>query len=121
MWRSCLTPFYQTRQPCCEESLGDPNFEGEDGLLDRREGQRDDEPSALGVGRLDRTAMGLDDLPDDRQAQARPVALTRATDGDSVNLELYSQLEFVPIVGMLLIATGLYLASQYVFARKEMK
>ena len=46
---------------------------------------------------------------------------TRATDGDSVNLELYSQLEFAPIFGMLLVAAGLYFASQYVFARKEMR
>jgi ABC-type transport system involved in multi-copper enzyme maturation permease subunit len=40
---------------------------------------------------------------------------------DTVNLELYGQLEFAPIFGMLLISSGLYLASQYVFARKEMK
>ena len=46
---------------------------------------------------------------------------TRATDGDSVNLELSSQLEFVPIFGMLLVAAGLYFASQYVFMRKEMR
>ena len=44
---------------------------------------------------------------------------TRNTDG--VNLELYGQLEAGPILGMLLIASGLYFASQYVFARKEMK
>jgi len=46
---------------------------------------------------------------------------TRNTGGDSVNLELYSQLEFAPIFGMLLVASGLYFASQYVFARKEMR
>ena len=31
------------------------------------------------------------------------------------------RLEFVPIFGMLLVASGLYFASQYVFARKEMR
>lgn len=46
---------------------------------------------------------------------------TRNPDGEGVNLELYSQLEFAPIFGMLLIASGLYFASQYVFARKEMR
>ncbi len=40
---------------------------------------------------------------------------------DAVNLELYGQLEPVPILGMLLISAGLYFASQYLFARKEMK
>ena len=45
---------------------------------------------------------------------------TRNTDG-SVNLELYGQLAFGPIFAMLLISAGLYFASQYVFARKEMK
>jgi hypothetical protein len=38
-----------------------------------------------------------------------------------VNLEFYSQLELLPILGMLLISAGLYFASQYVFARKEMR
>ncbi|MET0622279.1 MAG: hypothetical protein ABW250_04780 [Pyrinomonadaceae bacterium] len=38
-----------------------------------------------------------------------------------VNLEFYSRLEPGPIISMLLISAGLYLASQYVFARKEMK
>lgn len=38
-----------------------------------------------------------------------------------VNLEFYSRLELAPILGMLLISAGLYLASQYVFARKEMR
>jgi ABC-type transport system involved in multi-copper enzyme maturation permease subunit len=48
--------------------------------------------------------------------------INRATlKNDTVNLELYGQLEFAPIFGMLLVASGLYLASQYVFARKEMK
>jgi ABC-type transport system involved in multi-copper enzyme maturation permease subunit len=40
---------------------------------------------------------------------------------DGVNLELYSRLDPVPIVIMLAVSAGLYLASQYVFARKEMK
>lgn len=44
-----------------------------------------------------------------------------APSDDTVNLELYGQLEPVPILGMLLISAGLYLASQYLFARKEMK
>jgi ABC-type transport system involved in multi-copper enzyme maturation permease subunit len=42
-------------------------------------------------------------------------------DGDSVNLELYGRLEVLPILAMLLIAAGLYFASQYVFSRKEMR
>jgi ABC-type transport system involved in multi-copper enzyme maturation permease subunit len=44
-----------------------------------------------------------------------------ARNDDSVNLELYGQLEPVPILGMLFISAGLYFASQYLFARKEMK
>ena len=48
--------------------------------------------------------------------------ISRATrNTDTVNLELYGRLEFAPIFGMLLIASGLYFASQYVFSRKEMK
>jgi ABC-type transport system involved in multi-copper enzyme maturation permease subunit len=48
--------------------------------------------------------------------------ISRATPSDdTVNLELYGQLEPVPILGMLLVSAGLYFASQYVFARKEMK
>ena len=42
-------------------------------------------------------------------------------DGDSINLEFYGRLEALPILAMLLISAGLYLASQYVFARKEMR
>ncbi|HEX8118371.1 MAG TPA: ABC transporter permease subunit [Pyrinomonadaceae bacterium] len=38
-----------------------------------------------------------------------------------INLEFYSRLELLPILGMLLISAGLYFASQYVFARKEMR
>jgi ABC-type transport system involved in multi-copper enzyme maturation permease subunit len=41
--------------------------------------------------------------------------------GGGVNLEFYSRLELVPILAMLLISAGLYMASQYVFARKEMR
>jgi ABC-type transport system involved in multi-copper enzyme maturation permease subunit len=44
---------------------------------------------------------------------------TRARGG--VNLEFYSRLEPLPILLMLLVSTALYFASQYVFARKEMK
>ncbi|HEX8558768.1 MAG TPA: hypothetical protein VF668_11715 [Pyrinomonadaceae bacterium] len=48
--------------------------------------------------------------------------ISRATlKTDTVNLELYGRLEPSPILGMLLISAGLYLASQYVFARKEMR
>jgi hypothetical protein len=48
--------------------------------------------------------------------------ISRATSNDdTVNLELYGQLEPVPILGMLFISAGLYFASQYLFARKEMK
>lgn len=46
---------------------------------------------------------------------------TRQSDGDGINLELYSRLELLPILAMLLISAGLYFASQYVFARKEMR
>jgi ABC-type transport system involved in multi-copper enzyme maturation permease subunit len=45
-----------------------------------------------------------------------------APGGDKgINLEFYGRLEFAPILGMLLISAGLYFASQYLFARKEMK
>ncbi len=48
--------------------------------------------------------------------------ISRATQkNNDINLELYGRLEFAPIFGMLLVASGLYLASQYVFARKEMR
>ena len=48
--------------------------------------------------------------------------ISRATSNDdTVNLELYGQLEPVPILGMLLISAGLYFASQHIFARKEMR
>ncbi len=47
-------------------------------------------------------------------------AATRDKGGD-VNLDLYGRLDPVPILVMLLVSTGLYFASQYVFARKEMK
>ena len=52
---------------------------------------------------------------------SRAMRGTSNGDGEGINLELYGQLEFAPIFGMLLIATGLYFASQYVFARKEMR
>jgi ABC-type transport system involved in multi-copper enzyme maturation permease subunit len=42
--------------------------------------------------------------------------------GDSaVHLEFYSRLELMPILGMLLVSAGLYMASQYVLSRKEMR
>ena len=44
-----------------------------------------------------------------------------APSGDNINLEFYGRLELVPILGMLMISAGLYFASQYVFARKEMR
>jgi ABC-type transport system involved in multi-copper enzyme maturation permease subunit len=47
-------------------------------------------------------------------------AATRGKDGD-VDLSLYGRLDPVPILLMLMVSAGLYLASQYVFARKEMK
>src|SRR5919197_1498749 len=46
---------------------------------------------------------------------------TRNPGGGGVNLEFYGRLDPWPILVMLLVSTGLYLASQYVFARKEMK
>jgi len=46
---------------------------------------------------------------------------TRSPGDSGVNLEFYSRLEFTPILAMLMISAGLYFASQYVFARKEMK
>jgi ABC-type transport system involved in multi-copper enzyme maturation permease subunit len=45
---------------------------------------------------------------------------TRDPEGD-INLEFYGRLDPVPILVMLAVSAGLYLASQYVFARKEMK
>ena len=42
-------------------------------------------------------------------------------DGDSINLEFYGRLEALPIIAMLMISAGLFFASQYVFARKEMR
>jgi hypothetical protein len=47
-------------------------------------------------------------------------AATRGKDGD-IDLSLYGRLEVGPILAMLMISAGLYFASQYVFARKEMK
>ena len=47
-------------------------------------------------------------------------AATRGKDGD-VDLSLYGRLEVGPILAMLMISAGLYFASQYVFARKEMR
>jgi ABC-type transport system involved in multi-copper enzyme maturation permease subunit len=47
-------------------------------------------------------------------------AATRGRDGD-VNLDLYGRLDPVPILIMLMVSTTLYFASQYVFARKEMR
>lgn len=44
-----------------------------------------------------------------------------APGGDNINLEFYGRLEILPILGMLMVSAGLYLASQYVFARKEMR
>jgi len=44
-----------------------------------------------------------------------------APSSDNINLELYGRLEVMPILAMLMISAGLYLASQYVFARKEMR
>ena len=46
---------------------------------------------------------------------------TRNPGGSGVNLEFYGRLDPWPILVMLLVSAGLYLASQYVFARKEMK
>ena len=42
-------------------------------------------------------------------------------DGDQINLEFYGRLEVMPILAMLMISAGLFFASQYVFARKEMR
>ncbi len=46
---------------------------------------------------------------------------TRNPNGDGVKLEFYSQLDPVPIIIMLLVSASFYFASQYVFARKEMR
>ena len=46
---------------------------------------------------------------------------TRNPGGSGVNLEFYGRIDPWPILVMLLVSAGLYLASQYVFARKEMK
>jgi ABC-type transport system involved in multi-copper enzyme maturation permease subunit len=42
-------------------------------------------------------------------------------DGNDINLEFYGRLEVMPILAMLMISAGLFFASQYVFARKEMR
>jgi ABC-type transport system involved in multi-copper enzyme maturation permease subunit len=48
--------------------------------------------------------------------------ISKAAPGsDNINLELYGRLEPLPILAMLMISAGLYLASQYVFSRKEMR
>jgi ABC-type transport system involved in multi-copper enzyme maturation permease subunit len=46
---------------------------------------------------------------------------TRNPGGDGINLEFYGRLDPLPILVMLAISTTLYFASQYIFARKEMK
>jgi ABC-type transport system involved in multi-copper enzyme maturation permease subunit len=46
---------------------------------------------------------------------------TRNPGGRGANLEFYSRLEPLPILIMLLVSATLYFASQYVFARKEMR
>jgi ABC-type transport system involved in multi-copper enzyme maturation permease subunit len=46
---------------------------------------------------------------------------TRNTGDDEVNLDLYGQLDPVPILVMLLVSAALYFAAQYAFARKEMR
>lgn len=48
--------------------------------------------------------------------------ISTATRGkDGIDLSLYGRLEAGPILAMLMISAGLYFASQYVFARKEMR
>jgi ABC-type transport system involved in multi-copper enzyme maturation permease subunit len=47
-------------------------------------------------------------------------AATRG-EGDGVDLSLYGRLDPVPILVLLAVSAGLYIASQYVFERKEMK
>jgi len=46
---------------------------------------------------------------------------TRNTGDDEVNLDLYGQLDPVPMLLMLAASAALYLAAQYAFARKEMR
>ena len=46
---------------------------------------------------------------------------TQDTQDGGVNLELYGRLDPVPILFMLAAAASFYMASQYVFARKEMR
>ncbi len=47
--------------------------------------------------------------------------MVRNSHGQKANLEFYGNLEPLPIIWMLLVTAGLYLAAQYIFARKEMK
>ena len=47
--------------------------------------------------------------------------MVRNSHGRDPRLDLYGNLELLPIVIMLLITVGLYFAAHYVFARKEMK
>jgi ABC-type transport system involved in multi-copper enzyme maturation permease subunit len=45
----------------------------------------------------------------------------RNSGSEGVNLDLYSRIDLAPILVMLLVSTVLFFASQYVFARKEMR
>jgi len=47
--------------------------------------------------------------------------ISRAAQGDGVNLEFYGRLDPVPIMMMMVVTAGFYFASQYVFERKEMR
>jgi ABC-type transport system involved in multi-copper enzyme maturation permease subunit len=47
--------------------------------------------------------------------------ISRAAQGDSVNLEFYGRLDPVPIIMMMVVTAGFYFTSQYVFERKEMR
>src|SRR3954451_12121616 len=59
------------RTPGPRAKLGDPKARSALHLGGRGEGERDDQPAARGVGRPDRRSVGLGDLPDDGQPEAR--------------------------------------------------
>jgi len=44
-----------------------------------------------------------------------------AGNGNGFDLNLYAQIDPIPILTMLLVTTAFYFSAQYMFARKEMK
>jgi hypothetical protein len=49
------------------------------------------------------------------------VNVFKNTGGNGLNLNLYAQIDPVPILTMLVVTAAFYFSAQYIFARKEMK